>query len=146
MNGLPGYNPCNFLHLRIVMLQTRSFFDFNFVTMRKLLFLPFCLFLSFAIKAQNGGRACLPFDSTFHFLKRHNLNFWVQGGVLMAGDSRQSRFYQSMTFNLHYVPVKYLQTGLNLRKRLPVEDGISFWKSYELSIFARYSGIQDRWN
>ena len=110
--------------------------------MRKLLFLPICLLLSITIKAQEGGRVCLPFDSTFHFLKPHNLNFWIQGGVLFTGDAHQSRLYQSMAFNLHYVPVKYLQTGLNLRKRLPAEEGISFWKSYELSIFARYSFIR----
>jgi hypothetical protein len=110
--------------------------------MTKLFLLSVCLFFGTATKAQEGGSACVPFDSTFHFLKPRNLNFWIQGGVLLAGESRNLNFYQSMAFNLHYVPVKYLQTGIHLSKRLPVEDGLSFWKSYELSLFARYSFIR----
>jgi len=43
---------------------------------------------------------------------------------------------------MHYVPVKYLQTGINLSKRLPVPDGVSFWKSYDLNLYARYSFIR----
>jgi hypothetical protein len=117
------------------------FFTVNRIIMRKLFFLPVFLLFSITIMAQSG-RVCVPFDSTFHFLKPGNINFWVQGGLLMTAQTRELRLYQSMAFNLHYVPVKYLQTGVNLSKRLPVEDGVSFWKSYELSIFARYSFIR----
>ena len=110
--------------------------------MRKLFFLPFCLITAISAIAQNSGRTCIPFDSTFHFLKPRNLNCWVQGGLLMAGQQRHWNFYQSMSLNLHYVPVRYLQTGFVFTKRWPSEQGISFWKSYDLDVFARYSFIR----
>lgn len=109
--------------------------------MRKLLIFA-GLVISLAVNGQTGGRFCIPFDSTFHFLRPGNLNLWVQGGVLTMGESRDWRFGQQMSMNLHYVPVRYLQTGINLTKRLPAENGVSFWKSYELALFARYSFLR----
>lgn len=109
--------------------------------MRKLLILVAVLAAIETAKSQTG-RVCLPFDSTFHYLKPGNLNFWVQGGVMMTRSASNTEFFNTMSFNFHYVPVRYLQTGLNLTKRFPPSQGISFWKSYELSAFARYSFIR----
>lgn len=110
--------------------------------MRKLVVLAVCACLSSSIHAQVGGRVCVPFDSTFHFLQPRNVNLWIQGGVLTTGQSRNLRFHQSMAFNLHFVPVRYLQVGVHSSKRLPVANDVSFWKSYEVAAFARYSFLR----
>lgn len=109
--------------------------------MRKIMFLIAATASLNAAHSQTG-RVCLPFDSTFHFLKQGNINFWVQAGGAMTRSSSTTHFFNNMAFNLHYVPVRYLQTGLNLSKRLPPSQGASFWKSYELSAFARYSFLR----
>jgi hypothetical protein len=111
--------------------------------MRKLTVLPAILFFTLAASAQfPSGRTCPPFDSTFHYLKAHNLNVWFQGGPVLSGENGHHTLYNSFSMDMHYVPVKYLQVGANLRKKLPAEDDISFWKSYELALYARYTFIR----
>ena len=132
---------CNFSFLRSVTLKI-TLLTVNLVTMRKLIFLAVCFISVTGARAQSPGKTCIPFDSTFHFLKPRNINLWIQGGLLLAGQSGNLNLYQSIAVNLHYVPVRYLQTGINMSKRFPSEEGISFWRSYELSLFARYSFIR----
>ena len=111
--------------------------------MRKLLLLSAILLLNITAFAQYpAGRACAAFDSTFHYLTANNLNFWFQGGPVLSGENGDHTVFNSFSMDMHYVPVKYLQAGVNLRKRLPAEKDISFWKSYELALYARYTFIR----
>lgn len=111
--------------------------------MRKLFLLMLAALAFTSSYAQyTTGRTCAPFDSTFHYLKAGNLNFWVEGGLLSTIDDNNFRLYNAVAFDMHYVPVKYLQTGVNLTKRLPSPQGVNYWKSYELSLYARYSFLR----
>ena len=111
--------------------------------MRKLfLFLLAGLAFTSSYSQYAVGRTCAPFDSTFHYLKAGNLNFWVQAGGVATFEPGNLNLYNAFAFDMHYVPVKYLQTGVNLTKKLPSPQGISYWKSYELSLYARYSFLR----
>ncbi|HYF30973.1 MAG TPA: hypothetical protein VD993_07625 [Chitinophagaceae bacterium] len=109
--------------------------------MRKLFALFAASLLCATLAHAQTGRVCAPFDSTFHYLQPGNLSVWIQGGVLTTNRSRNLTLHHSMAFNIHFVPVRYLQVGVHSSKRLPSND-LSFWKSNETSLFARYTFLR----